>query len=305
MEQTKRRLPSLKALLFLESVIRTGSVTSAADELSVSHSAVSKQLSHLQEWFGAPLFAEKRKGMIPTPETARLAAVLGEAFDRIQDVLDEVRAGTTPPVKLRVIAPATFAMQWLVPRLPEFHVSGGQPVDVMVRPTHTPEKWLEIPFDVAVRRGDVIPSQFSPCHLFTEELTLAVSSRLLAETGGLDRDGLKKISLLEAATRPGELQAWLQNAGLPKSLARPALRFPHFYVALGAMLAGRGALVVPRFLITDALERGEVVEPWPDSRIVGSEYHVLANPASHEAATCQRFINWVRNLTQPVSQGAA
>lgn len=81
----------------------------------------------------------------------------------------------------------------------------------------------------------------SPVYLFTEELALPISSQFVEKTGGLNLDDLKGLRLLEAVTRPGELRTWLQNLKPPKSLAKQAVRFPHFYAALGAMRAGRAA----------------------------------------------------------------
>lgn len=292
MEQRKRRLPPLKSLLFLEGVVRTGSVTAAADELSLTHSAVSKQLSQLEAWIGAPLFVEKRKGMIPTASVGRLAEVLGNAFDEIHDALEELRPSRVKRSKLQVIAPATFAMRWLIPKLQEFHVTEGL-VDTMVRPTHTPDNWLDMPFDVAIRRGGNIPAQFAPQYLFTETLALAVSVRLVAEGKVITKDDLVKVDLLEASTRPGELKTWLKAVGLSGGMARQALKLPHFYIALDAMLAGRGALIVPTFLIEDQLMRGEVVEPFPELRAEGPSYEIFLNPASRESEAAASFIDWI------------
>lgn len=292
MEQRKRRLPPLKSLLFLESVVRTGSVTAAADELSITHSAVSKQLSQLEAWMGVPLFVEKRKGMIPTADVGRLAAVLGNAFDEINEAVQELRPSRVQRSKLQVIAPATFAMRWLIPKLQEFHTP-ERPVDTMVRPTHTPDNWLDMSFDVAIRRGGIIPSQFSARHLFTETLSLIVSARRSDNHEPMTREKLADIGLLEAVTRPGELKTWLKAAGLPSELTRQSLKLPHFYIALDAMFAGRGALVVPTFLIEDHLLRGDVIEPFPELRVEGPAYQAFANPASSEGEAAASFIDWI------------
>lgn len=295
MEHRKRRLPPLKSLLFLETVVRAGGVTAAADELSLTHSAVSKQLSQLEAWFGAALFTEKRKGMVPTPEVARIAAVLTGAFDEINDVLREVRPRVHARENLRVIAPATFAMRWLMPRLPKLHVSEFS-TDTTVRPTHTAENWLEIPFDVAIRRGGFVPDQFSSAYLFNETLSLVASATRRCRS--INGDALDEIGLLEAVTRPGELKAWLKAANAPPSLSRQSIRLPHFYIALDAMLEGRGALVVPTYLVKEHLARGDLIEVRPQVQVLGPEYRVCANPAAPDPEACLRFIAWVKELVR-------
>jgi len=294
MHQRKRRLPPLKTLLFLESVVRNQSVTAAADELSITHSAVSKQLSQLEAWIGQPLFLEKRKGMIPTAEIGRVAAVLGNAFDEIQDALDELQPKrAAKPQVLRVIAPATLAMRWLVPKLGEFHTSEGE-ADVMVRPTHTPDNWLEMEFDVAIRRGGPIPPQFLPQSLFAETLSVVASVRVAQSCHKGQADQLSQIGLLDVSTRNGELRNWLKRAGLPVAMARQATKLPHFYIALDAMFAGRGALVVPTYLVEEQLSRGELTELFPQSRIQGPSYQVFVNPASNSVLLAEEFVDWIK-----------
>lgn len=293
MEQ--RKLPPLKSLLFLESVVRTGSVTAAADKMCVTHSAVSKQLSQLEDWLGMQLFVEKRKGMIPTSSVGYLVETVGEAFDSIQEAIHrlEPQADIKHP-NLHIIAPATFAMRWLIPKLPAFHIP-KRSIDTMVRPTHTSDNWLEIPFDIAIRRGGNIPLPFSPLTLFKEKLALVVSSRLARKVRKIRKEDVAEIGLLDATTRPGELTSWLKAAGMPGYIARQAIELPHFYIALDAMFAGRGALVAPTFLIKDHLLCGEVVEPFPECRIKGATYHIFLNPDSTEKETSTSFIDWIKS----------
>ena len=296
----KRHLPPLKSLLVFESVVRTGSVTSAAGELAVTHSAVSKQLSLLEEWLGVPLFAEKRRGMTPTSASARLADAAQLAFGQLQDAINEIVPDTAPaPVPIRLIAPATFAMRWLIPRLPDFQAP-NRLIDITVQPTHTPENWLDIPFDVAIRRGGLIPMQFRATPLFKEELSLVMCAEL-ARSVVTDRDDLADqlhtIGFVEATTRPGELRAWIVNAELPESLTDRTFRFPHFYVAMEAMLSGKGALVAPTLLIEDLLARGDVIEPWPSFRMPGPVYSVMTDPNSPVADEAGAFVTWLTGLT--------
>ena len=304
MEQRKRHLPPLKSLLFLESVVRNQSVTAAADELSITHSAVSKQLSQLEAWLGQPLFLEKRKGMIPTAEIGRVAAVLCNAFDEIQDALDELHPKrAAKPSVLRVIAPATLAMRWLIPKLGEFHSSEAE-TDVMVRPTHTPDNWLEMEFDIAIRRGGSIPPQFLPQPLFAETLSLVATARVAESFDKEKGDRLSQIGLINVTTRHGELANWLKLAGLPAALVRRATKLPHFYIGLDAMFAGGGALVVPTYLVEDQLSRGELVELFPRSRMQGPSYQILVNPASGAANLAEGFVNWIKRAVPSTAQYA-
>jgi LysR family glycine cleavage system transcriptional activator len=286
---TKRCLPPLKALLALESVVRTGSVSAAAGDLAVTHGAVSKQIAHLEEWLGRPLFAEKRRGMVPNSAGERLAEAMAQACAllnaAVNDIADQDEAGRAEPIVLNVVAPATFAMRWLIPRLPAFHAARPT-IKVRVRPTHTPEDWDALEFDVMIRRGKPLADRFAPQLLLVESLGLVMSPELAKVRHPLE------LPLAEAETRPGELAAWIRMA-TGASTIPPAMVFPHFYVALEAALSGAGALVAPVVLVEKLLERGTLLEPWPDRRIPGVAYSIGVNPAAASVGAAQIFAEWL------------
>lgn len=265
----------MKSLLALESVVRTGSVSAAAEDLSVTHGAVSKQITLLEQWLERPLFAEKRRGMIANPAGERLAAAMGEACQLLVAALDEIEEEGQDD-ELAVVAPATFAMRWLIPRLPSFQASGPG-IRVAVRPTHTTEDWDAIPFDVMIRRGPALAARFDPRPLFVEELGLLTAPSL---SGASDPGALP---LVAADTRAGELERWFAHA--TGNAAPPeAIRFPHFYIALEAALSGIGALVAPLVLVEELVLAGRLVEPWPRLRVQGATYSVGVNPEGNVAA---------------------
>lgn len=286
----RRNLPPLKAMVAFEAVARIGSVTGAADELGVTHSAVSKQLSVLEGWLGVPLFASNRRQMLPTAAATQLATATGAALDLMASAIGTM-APETPAEVLRVIAPATFAMRWLIPRLSTFQAQAGN-VDVLVRPTHTTENWADIPFDVVIRRGDALPSDLRAVSLFREEITL-VAREDVAERVGEGPLQLGGSRLLEAVTRPGELSRWLIAAGLSPDHAAGAMRFGHFYIALEAALAGQGLLAAPLEVVADLLARGELVEPFPDLRIAGPDYRLGYDAAGPRAPLAAAFADWL------------
>ncbi|MBJ3775870.1 LysR family transcriptional regulator [Acuticoccus sp. 2012] len=249
--------------------MRTGSVSAAAQELAVTHGAVSKQIAHLEEWMGRPMFGERRRGMIATAAGERLAAAVGEALTLIERALEEVGVQECQAV-LTVAAPATFAMRWLIPCLPALEVAGGD-VGIRVRPTHTTEDWDALDCDLVVRRLETLPERLSPRPLFVEELGLLVPPSL-AET--MDA---RTLPFVDAATRTGELSRWCRHA-FGEMPARPPKVYPHFYVALEAALAGRGAIVGPVQILRPQLETGALVEPWAALRVPGARYSVGVNP---------------------------
>ncbi|MCS0502713.1 LysR family transcriptional regulator [Ancylobacter mangrovi] len=290
----RRTLPPLKALVAFEAVARIGSVTEAAEELGVTHSAVSKQLAAIESWFGTPLFENNRRRMVATPAAAQFARAAGAALDLVASAAEAFQPQAVPQV-LEVIAPATFAMRWLMPRLPDFQAKAGE-VDVRVRPMHTGEDWSGIPFDVVIRRGEALQGDLRSFALLREEIGLMARPDLAARPGLMQRLGApaarEGVRLLESVTRPGELARWLVAAGLPADLAAGAARFGHFYIALEAALAGQGVIAAPIEVVADLVERGDLAEPFPELRVHGPDYRLGYAPAGEKAALAAAFCDW-------------
>ena len=288
-------LPSPRAVIALESVVRNGSVTAAAAELGVTQSAVSKQLTSLECWIGCPLFEPDRRQMIPTPAARRLADAAGVAWGVLAAAVDEV-ARRPKGWSLRVIAPATFAMRWLLPRLPAFH-AGSPAIKVSVRQTHTPESWLDLPFDVAIRRGDQPSARLATTTFLREDLILVAAAR--SGLGEIDRLG--EMPLLEADTRPGELSAWLVAArtrlgeqAIPKRV-RPT-RFAHFYIALEAALQGQGLLVAPSVVVGNLVDEGALDVLFPQISVPGRPYWLGFDPQGPKVEAVQQFSGWLLEM---------
>ncbi|HEY4200194.1 MAG TPA: LysR substrate-binding domain-containing protein [Devosiaceae bacterium] len=280
----------MKALIAFESVVRLGSVTSAADELFVTHGAISKQIATLEDWFGRPLFHKNRKHMQPTDEAMTLAEATDRAWEMIAETVAELRRDADATI-LKVIAPSTFAMRWLIPRVWSFSEEHAQ-ISVQVRQTDSLDAWLDIPFDVAIRSDPHAPDHLTTTPFLREKLILAISPRLLLAGKLASPADLPAGSILRAATRPGELEAWLKAAGMSQA-PRKAASFPHFYLALEAALAGMGALVCPLETIGDLLFKGELIEPWPHIRVDGPTYAALYDANSPQVQPARTFVTWL------------
>ncbi len=146
-----RRLPPLNALRVFEVAARTGSYAKAGVELGLTHGAVSRQIAALETWLGQRLFVRTGRRMKPTPAARAFAAEVSLSFDRM---IAAAEACGYPSVRsiLRVDAPTTFAMRWLIPRLERFHAQRPE-VEISVTTATTLRDELRGGFDLAIRRG--------------------------------------------------------------------------------------------------------------------------------------------------------
>jgi DNA-binding transcriptional LysR family regulator len=113
-----RKLPSLNAVKTFEAAVRHGTTVGAAAELGVTHGAVSRQLRQLEDWIGRPLFGRQAGRLVVTEVGAAYAAIAGRALDILHDGTRELLEVSDNVV--RVTTTASFASEWLMPRLPDF-----------------------------------------------------------------------------------------------------------------------------------------------------------------------------------------
>ena len=123
----RRPLP-LNALRVFEVAARTGSYAQAGAELGLTHGAVSRQIALLESWLGQRLFVRTGRRMTATPAARAFAAEVSLSFDRMTAAAEACGRPSARHL-LRVSAPTTFALRWLIPRLESFH---GQRPEVEV-----------------------------------------------------------------------------------------------------------------------------------------------------------------------------
>src|SRR5712672_3911924 len=112
------RLPPLNAIKAFEAAARLGSFTRAAEELRVTHGAVSRQIRVLEEWLGTSLFVRTSRNAVPTRAGTDLLAEAGPALDRLASASVRLQSGGSEARGvLHISALPTFAMRWLIPRL--------------------------------------------------------------------------------------------------------------------------------------------------------------------------------------------
>src|SRR5690348_2999423 len=127
------RLPPLAALRAFETAARHLNYSRAAEELFITHSAVSHQIKALEAELGVKLFRRSGRAMLLTAEGQKLHAHVREAFARLKRGLAELRPERRRATLTVSVLPG-FAARWLVPRLPEFYRRHPE-LDVNLRAT--------------------------------------------------------------------------------------------------------------------------------------------------------------------------
>jgi LysR family glycine cleavage system transcriptional activator len=201
-----RRLPPLNALRVFEVAARTGSYAEAATQLGVTHGAVSRQIALLESWLGQRLFTKEGRHMVATPMASIFAAEVGLSFDRLAIAAEACGRPGARRV-LRVSAPTSFAMRWLIPRLDRYHADHPD-VEVAVTTVSTLLEELRGGVDVTIRRG-VAREHVRPAHRVVPVLadvdTLIMSPTLFAHRPIREPADIEGHTLLATQTRSNSL----------------------------------------------------------------------------------------------------
>lgn len=290
------RLPPLNALRAFEAAARLGRMTAAADELSVTPGAISRQVRQLEEHLGVALFDGSKARPTLTPAAHVLQPVLTNAFAHIADAVREVSDPSRGP--LDVACFSTFTVKWLIPRLFDFQARHPG-IEVRLRTT-------DADTDAGRRHGDMVITAEEASgvrdankeqRLFPEHLGPVLSPELaqrvaLHQPADLAGPALAPLCL-HTRTRRNAWAMWgaAVGAALPVP-SQAGSEFEHYYFTLEAAMRGLGIAVAPWHLVIDDVQAGRLVAPLG---FVASGYdYVMRRRASGPLPRLDVFCAWLQ-----------
>lgn len=286
-----RKLPPLNSLRAFEAAARHVSFTKAAEELAVTHGAVSRQVALLEDWLGVPLF-RRAVSQLSLTDAGRTYAVEATAMlDRLAMISMHVRQQASPSA-LAVNAPPTFTMRWLISRLSGFQRLRPD-VEVRLTTSLAPVNFHENAYDVAIR-GAHAPLTGCRSLPFMTEVIVPVCHRDLLERGRLTEPAdLRHHTLIRYATEPYAWPDWLDEAGAPGLQGANTLNFEQMYFALQAAAEGLGVVLVPLFLVADEIISGGLCAPF--GLLAAKKRQYYANVAQGAATNdvVEGFCDWL------------
>ena len=287
----RSRLPPLNAIKAFEAAARLGSVTHAAAELHVTHGAVSRQIRLLEDWLGAALFVRTGHKVVATPAATDLLAEVEPVLDRLAAACLRIRKRAATGRLLQVSALPTFAMRWLIPRLPELQREHPG-LEMRIVTASTPAEQFGMEVDAVISGPSRRPGWVAK--RFLGEARLPVLSPALIRKCPLRAPAdLARHTLLHAATLPEAWPRWLAAAGVAD--LRPASEqiFEHFYFAIQAALEGLGVIMGPVALIADELRGGRLLAPIPEPATRTRGYFFYAPEPSADSAAIAALQEWL------------
>jgi LysR family glycine cleavage system transcriptional activator len=286
------RIPSSVAgLRAFEAAARHSSYSKAAQELSITHGAVSHQIRQMEDAIGAKLFARNGNRMEPTAEGRALLVKVVQALSLLEDVF---RGGAAESgarresSRVRVSAVPSFASRWLLPRLPRF--AKLQPrIDIHLIATQTFSNLVDDGVDVAVRYGYGGWQDFAQRKLFHETLfPVAAPDTRVPQTAA----ELARAPLLRCTRQPW--LPWFLAAGFT-TLREPrsGLTFDDMGLAIEAATQGQGIALARESLVAAELEEKRLHRLFSVGLEDARAYWVLWKPGSRKARPVEAFVEWL------------
>lgn len=269
MRAPRRFLPSLPLLSAFEAAARSGSVTRAAAELSLTQSAVSRQIRALEEQVGVALFHREKQTIRLTAGGAAYAREVREALAKISAASLTLRANPMGGT-LTLAAPPSLAARWLLPRLPGFLTAWpGVQVNLVTRAEPFDFKGSGI--DAALRFG--APETPGAVVLMGETVLPLCTPQMRRHHGFTHAADLRDAPLLHLTSRPDAWECWLRHHGADDAQVHGML-FDQFDSLAAAAMAGLGLALLPEFLFQDELARGLLVPALPLPLHSATAYHL-------------------------------
>jgi DNA-binding transcriptional LysR family regulator len=261
----------------------------AAEELHVTHGAVSRQVRSLETELGVRLFDGPKNSLSLTEAGVKLLSFLTSAFDQIEAGVDAV--SDSKEGVLDVSCLGTFMMRWLIPRLQRFNESHPS-IDVRFSASDADVDFSRDRFDVAIRVGQTPwPRSATVINLFPDYIGPVLSQELAA---GLDLKTLAdllQLPILYSRSRPSAWSQWCDVAGLASEAVNGTMEYEHLYFMLEAAMSGLGVCVTPWSAVIDDISTGRLAAPFPFYPS-GNHYVALIPVRPSQKATI--FCQWLR-----------
>jgi LysR family transcriptional regulator, glycine cleavage system transcriptional activator len=286
----RRPLPPLNALPSFEAAARHLSFSRAADELRVTHGAVSRAVRNLEDHLGVQLMLRATRSVRLTPIGASFAAEIRGVLEHLAAATSAATGQTSGIVSVSTID--SFAARWLMPRLFRFRRTHGD-IDVRVATSERLADFVSDGIDIAIRCGGGQYPGLSTELLMKEDHFPVCSPKLLKGRYPLrtPADLARHTFLHDVFTVDWAI--WLRSAGINNVDPYRGPTFLSSDHAIQAAIRGEGVVLGRSALVADDLATGRLVQPFELSLPAGFAYYVVYPPRALKRPKVKALRDWL------------
>lgn len=289
---SRRLRPSLTALQTFEAAARLGSFRRASDELSLTQSAISRQIRGLEAMLGIRLFELVRQRVVLTELGARYLIDVRRTIDGLEESTLRVMALAGGAEIINLATLPTFGSRWLIPRLPSFLTDHpGAIVNFTTR--LSPFDFTLESFDAAIHFGLESWPGAVMTRLLTERMVPVCSPDFRSRHGIKLATDLSSLPLLQQTTRPTAWTDWFGTIGESSENAERGARFDQFTMLTQAAISGLGAALLPEFLIEEELRTRRLMVIGDQYLETDQAYYLVVPEGKTEICLIDEFRKWI------------
>ncbi|MCS3467590.1 DNA-binding transcriptional LysR family regulator [Pseudomonas sp. JUb42] len=287
----RRKIPSTAALISFEAAARHESFTKAAQELSLTQSAICRQIGSLEEFLNVELFRRSKRGVKLTEAGLSYSRRVAQQLDAVErDTLSVMGQQGANVIELALVP--TFGTQWLLPRLKDFQQRHPE-VTVNLTNRTRPFLFADTNFDAAIYFGDADWSGTAAHRLMSENPLPVCSPALIGNQQQLSAEQIAELPLLQQTTRPYAWRQWFndRNLNVPRDMTGP--RYELFSMLAQAAMHEMGIALIPPFLIQRELAEKRLVVANPHALSSPKAYYLMIPERKVESASLRAFRDWL------------
>ncbi|MBS0339671.1 MAG: transcriptional regulator GcvA [Proteobacteria bacterium] len=257
------RLPPLQTLRAFEAAGRLLSMSRAAQELHVTHGAISRHIKNLEDHLGVALFQRLTRRITLTEAGAQFLVAVTNVLSDLTRESERLR-GRDPEARLRISTSVSFASKWLAPRLHRLKDLHPE-LDIHLDVTDVNVNLSDGQVDAAIRYGSGRYGRVAAERILEEWVSPVCSPVYLEQMGGLSTaSDLTKCTLLHEDRMLVNWEQWFNAAGLKRTRIRRGPAYSHGSMAIEAAIRGEGVALGRSALVGDDILAGRLVAPLPE-----------------------------------------
>jgi LysR family D-serine deaminase transcriptional activator len=300
----------LSKLHTFESAARHGSFALAAEELSISPSAVSHRISDLEQELGIKLFLRFHRKVELTDEGRRIFWTIKSSLERLNQEVLEIKNQQLSG-SLTVYSRPSIAQCWLVPKLSQFAKLHPY-INLNILTGNENVNFHGHGIDLAIYFDDSPPEKLE-CHHLMNESIIPVCSPEYAERHHLigNTENLALCTLLHDQqawsydSGTDEWSAWAKQFGIPLTQPRHEIGFDRSDLAIIAAINHAGIAMGRKNLVTKRIANQELVAPFPDMEGHCEQRYYIATLPNRQSPKITAFIRWLQSVANSPADGEA
>lgn len=293
-EKLMSQIPPLNSLRVFECVAQHGNFTKAGDELHITQSAISRQISNLESFYQVKLFNRERVGVKLTPQGKALFEEVTKALDLIRASSEKILRPTAgQSIKIRTYT--TFIAKWLIQRIPQFQEQHPH-IEILLSGGLQPEDFEE-ETDYSIQFGSANETWSGNTNwfLFNDEIDAVCSPQLLEQIPLDSISDLSQHKLLHSKYRKDDWSDWIKQFNRTDLVGQcKEMVFSSSLLNYQAAVDGLGVAIGQIHLLQSELNKGLLVRPF--NKAVKREFgYYLVKHSKRTDANFKLFKEWLFN----------